>query len=1638
MSDLKLSTEITVESTQAKQNLELLKTAVNELTTSINQSSNAKLNTENIISSVKSAQQTITSLINELNKLTQQSNVPLGDVAKNIPASANAANAALNNLEQILNKLKQETNTDLHNPIQPVTSGANIANTALNTLNQGLNQSVSTINQHTDASNKAGDALLNFNKTILALNTAFNAINKIKEVVVDFNEFDEASRRAWAAADVGSISLKELQTVASTVGPTLGKTSTEAAQALKELMQAGYTTSEAIQSLPTVLKFAELAELSTADATTKLVRVLNEFGLSSKDMASTGNILVAATDASTMSVKSLSSGLSYVGPLAHAAGLTLTETATILGKLADAGDDGSRSGTRLREMLTSILAPTDKTIAAFKSMEISLFDSNNRIKSIIDIAEEFRIAMQNMNDKTKATGVAVEAFGIRAASSFLNFATVGKKALTDTAEATALQIDAMKRKHQQLTDGLKGATDKMAASWDTLKIKIVDSFVPSLEAAFNGIAVLSNKLSNTIENNSESFKIWSAAGLGITAMLATLGTSGIAPAIAGITALASAGVSGSVVFDRLSSSAQATNAVINNVTTAVQSGTQAINEHSIVVNSNLLLTQSKTLSEEKLATTLREVNSQTGLNINTAKEFDAALQKGIVILDEKTGVLRNYKTEGYNLSQTLSDISQKTNVNIKSTTELTQALSTGAIQLNNLTEGYKKGTQSQIDAYEASVKLTNQIKAAEAEQKAFNENLENSTKKLNELVNGYKQEEESINSIISVRKKLIETFNEQINKREEDYKAAQKTYEFEKRTNTEEMESAQKEFEFKKMEREYEMQKAKELYEFNKAKTESEIKTNKSTLEWEQKKIDFKKEAAEFEKRTDKEEYEFKQKKYAYEAQKEQEAYDRKKAKDEYDKEQHQQDMDRLTQKMEAEKKKNELEIQIAEEEKRLYEDRTQRAKEDLAEGIKAYNQLKEIFQTKQFNNEKEKESQKEKLISYGKEVDALQKIFFQGERNLIPINAQIEKLQLQGKSLNGVKVSQDELNTSLLKWNNQTIETQRRQEALNDTLGVTSKAKKEVTELTNKLIELTLKYNQSTDKSAEATNKFATDADELNKQITKLQNSTAGANQAFSENAQIQKAITENNEKLTDINNKLIETETKLETAKKQHTQAINDQLSAGNKTIQQYDDEEKAVITNYANVQKLTNQTNELTQTKNNLIASNINYNNQLEANNNTTTEAKNRYSDYNAVLVTNKENIGANKTSLSALTVETKTSSQVLKNLGLTIDDLNNQTGKNQLQYKNLAKLVTDYNTIQVSTIDRGGEVTTSFKGIEEKTTSTQNATFNLRNELNELNNTTTGQINTINTAATSLDTAKQSTDNAKTATDNLNTANTDLTTSLDTSKNATTSLTEATGEATTKENEKIEKTKIEITENNNLITSIKNIATERKNENSVIDELKGKIDELIAKRKEELPIFNEIDAKVKQRELNEQLTTDAIKSLIDSLIAKRKEEINTINEVNNKAKEKEANENTVVNNIKNLINGLMTKRKEEIDTMTSVIAKIKEKETSETTSINNIKSKINDLISARNNELSQMDNIISKTGEVKTAMESLNTINLDGTKQGLDNIVSSIEKAIEKFNTLNNNLTNSISTWNTFNTNAVGKLIMSISNLERGLV
>lgn len=189
--------------------------------------------------------------------------------------------------------------------------------------------------------------------------------------------------------------VNKMQEQGSELSVKYGKTQKEIADGYQELVKRGYTSSQALAALPTMLQASVASGDDFTDVVHNSTAALESFGKRADDVTGMTkntkevvNQMAYAADMTATDFQSMGVAMEYVGASAHQSKLSLSETASAIGILSNNGLEADKAGTGLRKVIVSLQSPSKDAAEALSGIGLStkdFVDQNGNMKSMTEI-----------------------------------------------------------------------------------------------------------------------------------------------------------------------------------------------------------------------------------------------------------------------------------------------------------------------------------------------------------------------------------------------------------------------------------------------------------------------------------------------------------------------------------------------------------------------------------------------------------------------------------------------------------------------------------------------------------------------------------------------------------------------------------------------------------------------------------------------------------------------------------------------------------------------------------------------------------------------------------------------------------------------------------------------------------------------------------------------------------------------------------------------------------------------------------------------------------------------------------------------------------------------------------------------------
>ncbi len=298
-------------------------------------------------------------------------------------------------------------------------------------------------------------------------------------------DFQGAMASVKAVSGATGDEFKALEQSAKDLGASTIFTARDVAALQLEYSRLGFSASEIMQVQEATLNLAQATGTDLAQAAEVAGSTVRQYGLDVSQTGQVTDVMAASFSASALTLDTFQDAMSYVGPVAKTAGVSLQETAAMLGVLSNSGIKGSKAGTSLKRILEEMQGTSGTLTERFKQLSdkgitltgamdevgrrsatslIVLSDGADKVKTLTNEFNNSKGAAKAMSDIMNDTAMgglkemtsALEGAGIALGDVLIPFITDAAKFITDL--ATSFRDIAPHIKHNMMVFlGLAGA-----------------------------------------------------------------------------------------------------------------------------------------------------------------------------------------------------------------------------------------------------------------------------------------------------------------------------------------------------------------------------------------------------------------------------------------------------------------------------------------------------------------------------------------------------------------------------------------------------------------------------------------------------------------------------------------------------------------------------------------------------------------------------------------------------------------------------------------------------------------------------------------------------------------------------------------------------------------------------------------------------------------------------------------------------------------------------------------------------------------------------------------------------------------------------------------------------------------------------
>lgn len=336
------------------------------------------------------------------------------------------------------------------------------------------------------------------------------------------SSFESAMKKVQAISGATGSDLEDLTALAREMGRATTFSASESAEALEYMALAGWDAQQMMSALPSVLKLAEATALDLATTSDVITDSMSALGLTFDELDDFVNQLAQTTVTSNTNMAQLGEAILTVGATAKSLSGDTVELNTILGVLADNGIKGSEAGTKLRNIILSLSAPTKAASKALKKLGVNAFDLDGNLRPLHEIFADLNKAMEDLSQAERDQMLS-EIFN-KTDLAGLN-ALLGTSAERFDELATAIENSEGKAEELSATmnDTAEGDLKRLQSATEDLAISFGNILIPLLREVVEHLQALTNWLNGLDGGTKEAITAVGGLVIALTPLLWILG-----------------------------------------------------------------------------------------------------------------------------------------------------------------------------------------------------------------------------------------------------------------------------------------------------------------------------------------------------------------------------------------------------------------------------------------------------------------------------------------------------------------------------------------------------------------------------------------------------------------------------------------------------------------------------------------------------------------------------------------------------------------------------------------------------------------------------------------------------------------------------------------------------------------------------------------------------------------------------------------------------------------------------------------------------------------------------------------------------------------------------------------------------------
>ena len=298
--------------------------------------------------------------------------------------------------------------------------------------------------------------------------------------------FESSMSNVKALSGASEQEFEALSAAAKEMGATTSKTAAQAADAIGYMALAGWDTQQMLKGLEPILRASEAGAMDLATCSDLVTDSMSAMGIQVDDLGHYLDVVAKAQSSSNTNMQQLLTAYVQCGGTLKNLNISIEESATRLGTLANRGKKGAEAGTAFNSILVNLIGANRSAKTAMDALGISAWDANG---NFIGLTETLRLLSDRLNDPT-----------LSEADKNNFIAKIGGKTQMDTLQALLAGVNeegdalfetlsdcdgAAENTAKTMQQNLTGAMTMFTSALEGVGIEVYESFKEPLTDAVN-------------------------------------------------------------------------------------------------------------------------------------------------------------------------------------------------------------------------------------------------------------------------------------------------------------------------------------------------------------------------------------------------------------------------------------------------------------------------------------------------------------------------------------------------------------------------------------------------------------------------------------------------------------------------------------------------------------------------------------------------------------------------------------------------------------------------------------------------------------------------------------------------------------------------------------------------------------------------------------------------------------------------------------------------------------------------------------------------------------------------------------------------------------------------------------------------